>query len=198
MKRKIVVALIGLIFMLSACGNDMKVIEGEVATTVIENKTQDKQQTEPKTKAEITVQEETSESTYKGYAFVYNDVVIEIDAEATPIIEELGAANSYFEAPSCAFEGIDKMYTYTSFEVDTYPLEGQDYISAIIFKDDAILTAEGICIGDSIDKVKEIYGDDSDMDNGMLVYKKDDMKLCFIIQNEAVVSIEYRTTVLEE
>ncbi len=32
----------------------------------------------------------------------------------------------------------------------------------------------------------------------MLVYAKDGMKLCFILQGDEVVSIEYRSTVLEE
>ena len=128
----------------------------------------------------------------------YQDVVIEIDAEAAPIIEKLGEPNSYFEAPSCAFEGIDKMYTYNSFEVDTYPSKTQDYISTIIFKDDVITTTEGVGIGDSVDKVMEVYGEDGSNEDGMLVFEKDGMKLCFIIQDDTVASVEYRSTVLDE
>lgn len=133
-----------------------------------------------------------------GYAFIYKNVVIGINAEADPILEKLGEANSYFEAASCAFNGLDKMYTYSSFELDTYPIEGKDYISMLLFKDDTIATAEGVSIGDPAEKITEIYGDDSVKENGMIVYKKDDMKLCFLIDNESISSIEYQTTVLDE
>lgn len=135
---------------------------------------------------------------YKGYAFIYHDVVIEIDADVASILEELGEANSYFEAASCAFNGLDKMYTYSSFELDTYPVDDKDYVSMVLFKDDSIATAEGVSIGDPAEKVTEIYGEDAAKENGMLVYQKDGMKLCFIVENGSISSIEYQTTVLDE
>ena len=36
----------------------------------------------------------------KGYIFVYKDIVIEIDSPADSVLEQLGDANSYFEAPT--------------------------------------------------------------------------------------------------
>ncbi len=135
---------------------------------------------------------------YKGYAFIYHDVVIEIDALADPILKQLGEANAYFEAASCAFNGLDKMYTYSSFELDTYPVDDEDHVSMILFKDDSIATAEGVSIGDPVEKIAEIYGEDSEKENGMIVYQKDGMKLCFIVEDGSVASIEYQTTVLDE
>ena len=134
----------------------------------------------------------------KGYIFVYKDIVIEIDSPADSVLEQLGDANSYFEAPSCAFNGIDKIYTYNSFELDTYPIEGEDFISSVLFKDDTVTTMEGIGIGDSVEKLTETYGGDSIQENGMTVYCKDDMKLCFILEDDFISSIEYKTTILDE
>ena len=94
-------------------------------------------------------------------------------------------------------EGIDKTYTYSGFELDTYPQGEVDHISAVVFKDDSVATAEGICIGDTREKLEEAYGAGTE-EGGMLVYAKDGMKLCFILQGDEVVSIEYRSTVLEE
>ena len=54
--------------------------------------------------------------------------------------------------------GIDKIYTYNSFELDTYPLDGEDFISSVLFKDDTVTTMEGIGIGDSVEKLTETYG----------------------------------------
>lgn len=138
------------------------------------------------------------ETSWKGYVFRSGDVVMEMDAEAAPVLEKLGEPNSYFEAPSCAFEGVDKMYTYGSFELDTYPTGDKDFISAVIFKDDSITTPEGIGIGDSREKLTEAYGGEGTEELGMTVYRKDDMKLCFIFQDDKIASIEYRSTILEE
>lgn len=131
-----------------------------------------------------------------GYVFVYNGVNVIIDAEADEIIEALGEYKSYYEAASCAFDGLDKIYTYDSFEIDTYPTDDVDYISAVILKDDLVETAEGICIGSSLSEVEAAYGEGSD-DSGYLTYEKDDMKLCFILEDDVVVSIEYQTKVLD-
>ncbi len=195
MKTKLFLFWLSLVFVLSACGSSSKVIEGEVKTTTTEEMVEEVvKEKEPEMEEEI----EEEGVAYEGYAFIYNDIVIEMDVEAAPIIEELGEPNTYFEAASCAFEGIDKMYTYNSFEIDTYPLDDVDYISSVIFKDDSVATAEGIEIGDSIDKVTEAYGNEGTNESGMLVYEKDKVKLCFIIQDNAVASIEYRSTVLDE
>ena len=121
-----------------------------------------------------------------------------MDMEAQSVLKRLGEADSYFEAASCAFDGLDKKYTYESFELDTYPGEDTDHISAVLFRDDSVTTEEGIGIGDSQGDVFEVYGEDFLTENGMIVYRKDDMKLCFIITDEVVSSIEYRTTVLDE
>ena len=132
----------------------------------------------------------------EGYAFSYNGTVIEVDADAAPILAVLGDPVSYFEAQSCAFEGMDKMYTYNSFELDTYPNGSKDYVSTVILKDDSVATAEGICIGDSREKLLQAYPDGGKEEDGMIVYEKGNMRLCFIIKGDEVVSIEYRSTVL--
>lgn len=124
---------------------------------------------------------------------------MEIDADAAPILDQLGEPVSYFEAASCAFDGLDKMYTYHGFELDTYPDGDKDYVSGVILKDDSVLTAEGIGIGDTREELEQAYpGEGAGREeNGMLVYEKDGMKLCFILQEDEIISIEYRSTVLE-
>lgn len=133
----------------------------------------------------------------QGYTFSYNGTTIEMDADAAPVLEKLGDPVSYFEATSCAFEGLDKMYTYNGFELDTYPKGDKDYVSTVILKDDSVTTAEGICIGDSREKLLQAYPDGGTEENGMITYEKNGMKLCFIIKEDAVASIEYRSMVLE-
>ena len=179
-KQAVVLMTAGFLFVsfLTGCGNDEKVIEGN-GSSVIEGSQESGEEEQESQPLEV--------SSGKGYIFEYKGTKVEIDGEAA----------SYFEAPSCAFEGIDKTYTYSGFELDTYPQGEVDHISAVVFKDDSVATAEGICIGDTREKLEEAYGAGTE-EGGMLVYAKDGMKLCFILQGDEVVSIEYRSTVLEE
>ena len=89
------------------------------------------------------------------------------------------------------------MYTYQGFEVDTYPAGEKDYISTVILKDDSVATGEGIAIGDSLEKLQQAYPEGKLQENGMIVCEKGGMKLCFILENDGVKSIEYRSMALE-
>ena len=196
-----VLSTVLLTVLLCGCGNNAKVIEGDVQTkTTCSEVTAGTESEEEVKVVEAGTAEQTEQAAekYKGYTFVYKDVTIEMDADAAPIIEQLGEPDSYFEAPSCAFEGIDKMYTYGGLEVDTYPTDDKDYISSVIFKDDTLTTMEGIGIGDSVSSLEETYGTKWNDEDGMMVYEKDGMKLCFIVADDSVISIEYRSGVIEE
>lgn len=200
MKKGIVILMASGMLWVSGCGgNSEKVIEGKVQNVVTGSESVQSVESEA---AEIQTADEqkddnASSTDTKGYVFTFGETVVEVDADAANVIEKLGEPISYFEAPSCAFEGLDKIYTYNSFEIDTYPAGDMDHISAIIFKDDSVLTTEGIGIGDSMEKLEQTYGSDFVREGGMIVYSKDDMKLCFILQEDAIISIEYRSTVLE-
>lgn len=177
---------------LTGCGDSEKVIDGNVANVTTGSRTEESaEETESVQDAEQQAQAPVS----KGYVFVAGGVTVEVDADMAPVLQALGEPASYFEAASCAFEGLDKIYTYSSFEIDTYPQQDQDLVSAVILKDDSVTTVEGICIGDSLEKLQETYGD-GEQENGMLVYEKDGMKLCFILQDDNIISIEYRSTAL--
>lgn len=135
----------------------------------------------------------------KGYVFRYNGVTVSVDEDMAAVLEGLGEpATPPFEAPSCAFEGLDKTYTYGSFVIETYPQGEKDYVSTITLKDDAVSTAENIYIGSSLADVTNAYGTDYTEQGSMLVYHKDGMKLCILMDNEEVTSIQYFSTVLDE
>lgn len=172
---------------LTACGEDTKVIESagtsQVQTQVIGG---------ADGATEIKLEDENG-----GWAFQTGEAVITPDMDAASIVDLLGEPKSYFEAASCAFEGLDKIYTYTSFEIETYPQGEVDRIKSIVLKDDTVSTAEGISIGDGGEKVREIYGTPTEEDTGKLVYQKDQMKLVFVVNNGAVASIEYDSMVME-
>ena len=172
--------------MLTACGgSNEKVISGEVNNVVTESA-----QTE-------SAQAEEAQADVNGYVFISEGVTIEVDGEAAAYVEAMSEPVSIYESPSCAFGDLDKIHTYNGFEMDTYSLEGVDYVSAVIFLDDSVSTAEGIAIGATVEDVKAAYGEPTTEESTILTYEKDEMKLCFLIQDNSVVSVEYRTTILE-
>lgn len=201
MKKKALVLMAVSMLFLSGCGSNggEKVIEGNVQT-IESGSTQSGETNEGASGEQEGLQSEAAqaEANVKGYVFIHNGVTVEMDTDASSIIEKLGEPVSYFEAASCAFEGLDKMYTYNGFELDTYPMGDKDYVSSLILKDDSVTTAEGICIGDSLEKLQQAYDGEGEESGGMVVYAKDGMKLCFIMQGQEIISIEYRSTALEE
>ncbi len=175
MKRKLLT--VGLVAAMSAslmaCGNssDTKVIESD--------------------NTQAAVAENDNTTTSEGYTFNYNGMDIPVDADVAPIIETLGDANSYFESPSCAAEGIGKLYTYSDFEIQTYPDGDVDRVLYVLLKTDNVATAEGIDLSSSKDEVIGAYGTATEDDGSFLIYEKDGMKLKFIFDGESLISIEY-------
>lgn len=192
-KRRFAVLMAASLLVLAGCGESERVIDGDVVNVTTGSRTGEE---EPAGQQEsIQAPQQAEGSVSRGYVFVTGGATVEVDSDMAPILQVLGEPMSYFEAASCAFEGLDKIYTYSSFEIDTYPLQDRDLVSAVILKDDSVATAEGVCIGDTLEKLLETYGDGT-RESGMLVYEKDGMKLCFILQDDSIISIEYRSTAL--
>ncbi len=132
-----------------------------------------------------------------GYTFATNGVNVEVDAPMANFEEGLGEPVEMFESESCAFGDLDKVYTYNGFRVDTYQVDGVDYVSDVVFMDDTVSTTEGVCIGESTAEMKEAYGEPTVEDATQAIYEKDDMKLVFLLDGETIKTIEYLTKKLD-
>ena len=51
-------------------------------------------------------------SSEPGFTYTNGSVTIEMNSDAAAVVEKLGEPLDYFESESCAFEGLDKVYTY--------------------------------------------------------------------------------------
>ncbi len=100
--------------------------------------------------------------------------------------EGLGETVKYMEAPSCYYDGLDKIFTYDGYKVTTYPASDGDYISNVTVEG-SYKTDKGIGVGDSLDKVVETYGDKAEV-RGMTYcyYVNDTQYLYFFIMNDMV------------
>ncbi|MCD8045270.1 MAG: hypothetical protein LUE90_01195 [Clostridiales bacterium] len=133
---------------------------------------------------------ETSAQEADAYTVTIEGTTIVMNAEAAPIIESLGDDYSYFESESCAFEGLDKVYTYSGFKLNTYPVDDVDYVSSVVFMDDTVETDEGICIGSAKEDVTAAYGEADEETDSALIYEKGDSTLTIGISDGAVSSLE--------
>ena len=127
----------------------------------------------------------------EAFSFVTNGTEIAIDQDMAEVLAALGECQSYFEAESCAFAGLDKTYTYAGFVITTRPDGDRDFVNSIRLTDDSAVTQEGAYIGCTADQVRAIYGDEENGPAGALSYAKGDTVLNFILEDDAVISIEY-------
>ena len=126
-----------------------------------------------------------------SYTFTYKGTKIALNAPAEAVVAALGDPLEYSESTSCAFDGLDKQYKYDSFYLETYPLNGKDYIYGWWFVDDLVSNDEDIAIGSTMADVEAIYGLDSYNGSNAFQIKKGSGMLTIILENEVVTSIQY-------
>ncbi len=165
-KIALVLAAIMLIAMLGACSNDTP------ATT------------------EATENKETV--TEKGYIFNADGKEVYCNQDGAEALSILGEYQNKFEENSCAFDGKEITYYYSSMRIVTYT-DGSspEKVLSIYLEDDSVATAEGITIGDSADKVASVYGEPQKSEALGVTYTKGNTSLVFTYADDFVDSILY-------
>ena len=125
------------------------------------------------------------------YGFTYNGYTGSAGLPADAVIAGYGDGYSYFESPSCAFQGMDKVYTYSSFLVRTYTRDDVDYVLSIELLDDTVTTPEGIYIGNTADQVRSSYGEPDNETAAGIEYIQGNSTLSFALNGGVVVGISY-------
>lgn len=120
---------------------------------------------------------------YEGAALIPGELV---DHSALPEYSDVA------EVPSCAFGGNDNVYNFEAFELTTYFDEDEERVYSIYFKDPNLPTTEGLCLGDTVDDMKALYGEEYAAEETSCIYTRGETSLIIITQNDNVVSIEYR------
>ena len=135
---------------------------------------------------------ENKEDSATSFAFVYNNVKITPNDLVDPLVTALGSDYSYYESPSCAYIGLDKCYVYKGFSIYTYPdSNAVDHVLQVALTDDTLSTPEGLIIGDTAQKVIELYGDNYVESGGSYAYTLGKTTLSIIMKNDRVISIQY-------
>ncbi|MCD8375982.1 MAG: hypothetical protein LUD69_03485 [Oscillospiraceae bacterium] len=189
--KKVLIFLLTVLLLLglTACGSGE---EADLSNQVITRT--DKEESSAGTDSET---EETEDSDVETSADAAADAFsFEIDGVTlTPgaalDLTVLPDASSVYTVESCAVEGTDNVYTYDAFEVTAYDDGSGEVIYSIYLTDPNITTAEGLALGDDLNRVTELYGSDYAENDTAVVYTKGDTQLSIILQDEVVISIEY-------
>lgn len=96
------------------------------------------------------------------------------------------------EVPSCAFGGNDNVYNFEAFELTAYLDGEEERVYSIYFMDPNLPTTEGLRLGDTVDDMKSLYGEDYEEKENAYTYTRGETSLIMITRNDIVISIEYR------
>lgn len=186
MKKLIAMILaLTMVLCLTACGGEEEAPADQTIGGSVTEATKGAEQTEAPTEGEAEVVPGGA-----VFAFTYEGVDI-IPAEPFDA-SKLPEAVSVYEVPSCALEGTDNVYNYETFEVTAYDEGDGEFVYSIYFIDPNLTTNEGLALGDDLTKAVDLYGESYEEVDGEYVYTNANTQLRLIVENEVVVSIEYR------
>lgn len=184
--KKIIFTVLVLMLFLVGCGNEPQ--EAAILDT-------------PENTSETVVnQDEITDdvSVLEEFTLTFRDVQLTMHGKMLPLLEVLGEPDFYFEAESCAFQGLDKTYTYGGIEIHTYESHGEDYISSILFLDDTLETDEGVVLFGSLDDILQAYGESFIEGFSLYTFEGMQSKINFLVENDEITSIEYVALNIEE
>lgn len=124
------------------------------------------------------------------FAFTYEDVELQPGQAFDPSV--LPAPTYTYTVPSCALEGTDNVYNYGTFEITAFDAGEGEFIYSVYFVDPNLATAEGLALGDPLDKAESLYGRNYAREGTACTYTRTDTQLVLILQENSIVSIEYR------
>lgn len=189
-----------MVLMLAACGQDQP--EAPQPETQGSQPTQDSQpesqptqdsqpESEPSQDTEPSGTEPTQEQTQADvFSFTFQGIKLTPGAAFVP--DAMPKPDATYEIPSCAFEGVDTVYSYAALEVTACGPVGQQQIYSVFLVDVNTPTGEGIYMGDTKAMVIAAYGSGYVENGTEWVYTKGNTTLHLLFQGDTIISIEYR------
>lgn len=109
--------------------------------------------------------------------------------------EKLPEPQAVSKVPSNAFEGTDDVYFFGDYEITAHIEGGENEVYSVYFINSSVSTAEGLSLGDTREKMVELYGENYQANDKECIYKGEKTELCVIVQDNIVISIEMRRIV---
>lgn len=182
MKKLIAMILSAVLVLgLCACGGNAQEDE-QVITRATEAATA------PAAPVETEAVSEAAEAKFADFQFEGKE--LNVGSQFDPSV--LPEANSVYQVPSCAIEGTDNVYSYDLFEITAYDDGTNELIYSIYFMTPDVQTPEGLALGDEMAKMVQLYGENYEQVGTACNYYCGDAMLSVLVQNDVVISIEYK------
>ncbi len=160
MKKLFIISLLALTLAASACGKPgtKPVTSGSAGTD----------------KSPVSSGTVTDGPKSDGFVFTFGGKEICRGMSGADAVAILGEYENKTESPSCAFDGTETVYYYSSVQLTTYTDKSQpEKVLSIYLQDDSVSTGEKISVGDAKDKVMSTYGTPADeSENGATFEEK--------------------------
>lgn len=136
-------------------------------------------------------EEKTGETVqYKTYSLKYKDVDITPGKQFAE--GDISEECEYSEIDSCAFDGKDKVYTYSQVEINVAEINGVDSVYSVYFLEPEMKTPEGVGLSDSKDDMLKAYGNNYEQSSeNTYTYSDGVTNITFLVENDVITSIEY-------
>lgn len=187
-----VLMLCGIAWTLTACGQEAA-STGNLAQDINMNADGLKsaaKSVDEDNKETVAAQQEKPKEEEGVFSFAYEGVTFipggTIDQKTLPKYTDVA------EVPSCAFGGNDNVYKFKTFELTTHVAGEEEIVYSVYFVDPNLPTTEGLRLGDTVEDMKSLYGEAYEEKENVFAYKRGETSLNIIMQNDIVVSIEYR------
>lgn len=121
------------------------------------------------------------------------DATLNIGGRLTDEIKTtLGDPVSTSEAPSCLYEGMDTVYEYEGFSVQTSQVGDSEIVVMITVETADHTTAKGIKVGDTAEAAANAYGEAVEETRNYVVYNDDtNTTVTFSLKDGKITAIEY-------
>jgi hypothetical protein len=127
------------------------------------------------------------EKTIYEYYVTVDDVDIKVNRLFNFLSNSLGNYNDI----KYLNQGDNIIYIYNDIEIETYKKDNEEKVLSFWFTSDKYNTNEGVRIGDNIDKMLYVYGDNYEYNNDVYIYKLNNSSVSFIVENDIIKGIEY-------
>lgn len=136
--------------------------------------------------------QEKKTSLQEVYYYQYENQKVFIGQRIEEAVAVLGEDYEYFEAPSCAAQGMDMFYYYQNLTVKANQIEQEKVVTEISFKNDTVATPEGIRISSSYADVIGKYGSEYTTNGTAIEYERGNIILMFDMKDGKVAAIVYQ------
>ena len=136
--------------------------------------------------------DDQNKSNVNFYINYNSSTKIELGADATALIDQLGAPVSQSEMGACGDLGTVTKYVYDTIELFVLKSGDKATVDQITLKSDLVKTPEGVTVGSSKDDVISAYGNGyAKCDDNEIRYTSGNKNLKFTLRDGSVVGINY-------